>query len=86
MKKPKPPIRTYLVKDEVVVAQLRHYELLGRADVELEYAESGITTGLATELLAGHLRAALRHLGEITGAVGADDVLGAIFSRFCIGK
>jgi len=71
---------------EVVVAQLRHYELLGRADVELEYAESGITTGLATELLAGHLRAALRHLGEITGAVGADDVLGAIFSRFCIGK
>jgi len=74
------------ISSEVLVAHLRHDELLGRADAELQQAEMGIASGLPTELLAAHLRAALRHLGEITGAVGADDLLGAIFSRFCIGK
>lgn len=74
------------LSSEVLVAHLRHDELLGRADAELLQAEMGMSTGLPTELLAAHLRGALRHLGEITGAVGADDLLGAIFSRFCIGK
>jgi len=74
------------LSSEVLVAHLRHDELLGRADAELLQAEMGMSTGLPTELLAAHMRGALRHLGEITGAVGADDLLGAIFSRFCIGK
>jgi tRNA modification GTPase len=74
------------LSSEVLVAQLRHDELLGRADDELKQAELGMASGLTTELLAAHLRGALRHLGEITGAVAADDLLDAIFSRFCIGK
>ncbi|MBM3919013.1 MAG: tRNA uridine-5-carboxymethylaminomethyl(34) synthesis GTPase MnmE [Sphingomonadales bacterium] len=74
------------LSSEVLVAHLRHDELLGRADTELKKVELGMESGLPTELLAAHLRAALRHLGEITGAVDADDLLGAIFSRFCIGK
>ena len=40
----------------------------------------------ALELVAEELRAAHDALGEITGAFTADDLLGAIFSRFCIGK
>lgn len=74
------------LSSEVLVAQLRHDELLGRADAELKQAELGMASGLPTELLAAHLRGALRHLGEITGVVGADDLLQTIFSRFCIGK
>lgn len=74
------------LSSEVLVAHLRHDELLGRADAELKQADLGMSSELPTELLAAHLRAALRHLGEITGAVGADDLLGAIFSKFCIGK
>jgi tRNA modification GTPase len=45
-----------------------------------------LRTGLSGDLLAEDLRQALFHLGEITGQVLPDDILGTIFSSFCIGK
>jgi tRNA modification GTPase len=42
--------------------------------------------GLASDLVAIDIRQALFHLGEITGSVTTDDLLGNIFSNFCIGK
>ncbi|HIO68508.1 MAG TPA: tRNA uridine-5-carboxymethylaminomethyl(34) synthesis GTPase MnmE, partial [Flavobacteriales bacterium] len=47
---------------------------------------SSIEAQIGTELLAQYIKAALEHLGEITGEVTNDEILGNIFSRFCIGK
>ena len=52
----------------------------------LEEAEVAVRDGLGYEFVALHLREVTDALGEITGEVGAQDVLGRIFSRFCIGK
>jgi tRNA modification GTPase len=65
------------------MARTRHLEALRRAATHLDRAA---TESQALELFAEELRLAQHALGEITGEVSADDLLGAIFSRFCIGK
>ena len=72
--------------DQAVVTNLRHYQALSEAAGYLEKVSLGITSGTPTELLAEDLRQALNQLGTITGEVTSDDILGEIFSRFCIGK
>jgi len=68
-------------------ARARHVDALQRAGSHLDAAEAHAATGdQALELVAEELRAAHDALGEITGTFTADDLLGAIFSRFCIGK
>ncbi|MFM7901255.1 MAG: tRNA uridine-5-carboxymethylaminomethyl(34) synthesis GTPase MnmE, partial [Bacteroidota bacterium] len=49
-------------------------------------ARLGLTTNIATDLVAIDIRTALMHLGEISGTITTDDLLGSIFSKFCIGK
>jgi tRNA modification GTPase len=65
------------------IARERHLQALGEAREALKKAAS---SGTAIELLAEELRMAQRALGRITGEFSADDLLGEIFSRFCIGK
>jgi len=65
------------------MARERHLAALRRAHTHLEDAIR-LPTGL--ELVAEELRSAQTALSSITGSVTADDLLGAIFSRFCIGK
>ena len=67
----------------VFLARERHLEGLARAAGHLENAESRLKQ---PELLAEELRLAQIALGEITGEFTADDLLGKIFSKFCIGK
>ena len=68
-------------------ARARHVDALRRAAAHLEAAEAHAAAGdRALELVAEELRAAHDALGEITGRFTADDLLGAIFGRFCIGK
>ena len=67
----------------VFLARERHLEGLARAAGHLESAESRLKQ---PELLAEELRLAQIALGEITGEFTADDLLGEIFSKFCIGK
>jgi tRNA modification GTPase len=68
-------------------ARARHVDALQRAGMHLDAAEGHAAAGdRALELVAEELRAAHDALGEITGTFTADDLLGAIFSRFCIGK
>ena len=68
-------------------ARARHVDALQRSRAHLAAAEAHADVGDgALELVAEELRAAHDALGEITGAFSADDLLGAIFSRFCIGK
>ncbi len=73
--------------DEPLVTNLRHYEALNNAALSLRRVRKGLSdTSLPSDLLAQDLREALYHLGEITGEITTDEVLGEIFGRFCIGK
>lgn len=68
---------------DVFMARERHLVALQRAAAALERATSAAAR---TEIFAEELRLAQRELGSITGEVSADDLLGEIFSRFCVGK
>lgn len=67
-------------------ARRRHLQALQQASASLEHGRSQLTVLGAGELLAEDLRMAQQALGEITGAFTPDDLLGRIFSSFCIGK
>jgi tRNA modification GTPase len=67
-------------------ARRRHLEALRQASAHLEHGRAQLTLAGAGELLAEDLRQAQHALGEITGAFSSDDLLGRIFSSFCIGK
>jgi len=67
-------------------ARRRHLDALRQADHCLEHGHAQFTLAGAGELLAEDLRQAQQALGEITGAFSSDDLLGRIFSSFCIGK
>ncbi len=70
--------------DGLFISNLRHYEALIKAQTELE--ESLLKLDQGGEIVAEHLRAALNHLKDLTGEVTPDDILGIIFSKFCMGK
>lgn len=70
----------------VFVARERHVTALKAAQQYLEKAISGVSESSQLELIAEDLRLAQRHLGEITGEVTSDDLLGKIFASFCVGK
>jgi len=67
-------------------ARRRHLDALARAGSHLLTAEKLLTERHAGELVAEELRQAQQHLGEITGEFSSDELLGRIFSSFCIGK
>lgn len=67
-------------------ARRRHLDALNQAQVFLDNGHQQLTAASAGELLAEDLRLAQQALGEITGEFTADDLLGKIFSSFCIGK
>ncbi len=68
------------------MARRRHLDALQRAAEHLEAGRRQLREAAAGELLAEELRLAQQALGEITGTVSADDLLGEIFASFCIGK
>jgi len=71
----------------VFIARARHLQALAEARGHVEAAAAlADRRDAALDLLAEELRLAHRALGEITGEFSADDLLGAIFGRFCIGK
>ena len=72
--------------DTTLVTNLRHYEALSRARADLAAVRSGLDAGTPTDLIAEDLRSAIRELGSIFGEIAPDEVLGSIFSKFCIGK
>lgn len=71
---------------DTIVTNLRHIEALTNAQSALDDVMRGIDHGISGDLLAQDIRMALHHLGEITGQITTDDLLGNIFSKFCIGK
>jgi len=72
--------------DQTVVTNIRHAESLQQCSDEMERVLEGLESGFTGDLLAFHLRAGIRALSGITGEIGVEEILGSIFSKFCIGK
>ncbi len=72
--------------DATLVTNIRHYEALLHASESLKSVQQGLEMNIPTDLISQDLRQALHYLGSITGEITTDEVLGNIFSRFCIGK
>ena len=72
--------------ENLLLTNQRHYEAFVKVRECLSRIGKGLDDGLPTDLITGDMRMALFHLGEITGEITTDDLLGSIFSKFCIGK
>jgi len=73
--------------NQVVVSNVRHLQALRKAGESLQRVEEGLEQNISGDFLAMDIRQALYFLGEITGSIEIDrDILGTIFSQFCIGK
>ncbi|MFO8235866.1 MAG: tRNA uridine-5-carboxymethylaminomethyl(34) synthesis GTPase MnmE [Bacteroidales bacterium] len=73
-------------ENDILVTNARHYEALKNAHESLLRAREGLKNNLATDLLAMDVRDVMHYLGEITGDISTDEILGNIFAHFCIGK
>ncbi|HRV32849.1 MAG TPA: tRNA uridine-5-carboxymethylaminomethyl(34) synthesis GTPase MnmE, partial [Anaerovoracaceae bacterium] len=73
-------------KEDVLVTNVRHIDLLRRAQREIEEALSMTRKQEAMDFIEVNVRAAFDLLGEITGQTAGDEILEEIFSRFCLGK
>lgn len=73
-------------QNNTLVTNLRHYEALLDAQRALDRVEDGLTAGIPTDLVSQDIREAMYHLGSIVGEIDTDEILGNIFSKFCIGK
>lgn len=72
--------------NETIVSNARHNEALLKTEEALQKALDGLETGITGDFVAMDIRQAMFHLGSITGDISTDDLLGNIFSKFCIGK
>ena len=76
-----------LSNNETIVTNSRHFEALNNALNAINSVQEGIDLEISTDLFSIDIRECLRHLGNITGEYDVDkDILGHIFSNFCIGK
>lgn len=73
-------------KDEVLITQLRHFQALANAITSCRAVIGGLRAGVSAEFVAADMRAALNELGTIVGTNVTEDILNAIFAKFCLGK
>jgi len=71
---------------DVVVNNVRHYEALQNALKAIRRVIAGLESGITGDFLSQDIRECMHFLGEITGSITNDEVLGNIFGKFCIGK
>ncbi|MDR0864070.1 MAG: tRNA uridine-5-carboxymethylaminomethyl(34) synthesis GTPase MnmE [Candidatus Symbiothrix sp.] len=72
--------------NDVIVTNMRHYEALSQALQAIQRAGEGLRRGISADFVSQDIRECMHYLGEITGEISTDEVLGNIFSKFCIGK
>lgn len=70
----------------VVVTNARHYDALCKAREAIIRSLDGLRSGLSGDFVSQDIRECMHYLGEITGEITTNELLGSIFSRFCIGK
>ncbi len=73
-------------EEDMIFARQRHIDALNLVKDHLQQALSGAKNGVGLEVLAESMRQALAGFDEVTGKTTSDDVLGNVFSQFCIGK
>ena len=77
----------FSIQDETIVSNARHHAALLHTAAALERAQEGLQGHTTADFIAMDIREAMRQLGHITGQIDIDtDILGTIFSKFCIGK
>ena len=74
------------VSEQTIVTNARHSHSLDLCSTELRQILDGMDAGLSGDLLSFHLRSGIKELASITGEIDNEEVLGKIFSDFCIGK
>ena len=72
--------------DGAMLSNLRHYDAMQHLLEAIRLVKQGLEQQTPSDLIAIDLRDAIYHIGTITGEVTTDEVLGTIFSRFCVGK
>ena len=72
--------------EQTIITNARHLDALQRTKESLEKIQQGLQAHHSNDLVAMDVRQAMHYLGEITGEITTDDLLGNIFSKFCIGK
>jgi tRNA modification GTPase len=75
-----------LAQDELIITNIRHYEALVKVSESLARVRQGLSESIPEDLVAIDIRQAIHYLGEITGEITSDEILGNIFKNFCIGK
>jgi tRNA modification GTPase len=75
-----------LSSEGVIITNIRHYEALIHVSESLERVITGLEENIPEDLMAIDIRQAIHYLGEITGEITTDEILGNIFKNFCIGK
>jgi tRNA modification GTPase len=74
------------ISTDTIVSNARHYDALVRTAHSLEKAQYDLDNNITADFVAMDIRQAMYDLGTITGDISTDDLLGNIFSKFCIGK
>ncbi|MDH6306856.1 tRNA modification GTPase [Parabacteroides sp. PF5-5] len=73
-------------QNDVVVTNARHYEALTKAQSAIQRVSEGLSANISGDFLSQDIRECMHYLGEITGQISNDEILGNIFERFCVGK
>ena len=72
--------------DNSTISNSRHFDLLNKTYEEIHKVKSAINDKVSADLLAIDIKQSIYYLGELTGEISNDEILGNIFSKFCIGK
>lgn len=75
-----------ITQNDIIVTNIRHYEALSRALESIHRVQEGMDQDLSGDLVSEDLRQCIYELSDIIGEVTTDEVLGIIFSKFCVGK
>lgn len=73
-------------EQDIIVTNMRHYEALQRSLSSIDRVLDGLKQNISGDLLSQDIRECMYYLGEITGQISTDEILGNIFGKFCIGK
>lgn len=73
-------------ENDVIITNMRHYEAFCNAQKAIKRVSEGLDNHISGDFLSQDIRECIYHLGEITGQISTEEVLGNIFKNFCIGK
>lgn len=73
-------------QNDIIVTNIRHYEALTQAHAAILRVIDGLARNLSGDFLSQDIRECMHYLGEITGQISNDEILGNIFGKFCVGK